>query len=72
VIFNKPEIIETLLNHNANVNVQMRKKMGGQMGMKFYQPVHFAAKRGASWLKTLKKILDAEGVNVNSLNSDGV
>src|SRR6218665_3569902 len=70
VICNKPEIVETLVENGADVNVHL-KASDDYLGAKFCQPLHLASSRGHLWKLTLKKLLRASNIDLDAFNSDG-
>jgi ankyrin repeat protein len=73
VIYNQPEIVQQLVDLGAEVNnAYITQKMtDGKIGVKFDQPIHFAAGRGVKWLQTLKKLINTDEIDLNSFNSEG-
>jgi ankyrin repeat protein len=72
VILNQPDLVETLIKHGADANIQIRKMQSDtKMGVKFDHPVHFSVCKGQLWFKTLAILLKSEHINMNSFNSEG-
>lgn len=70
VIFNKHKIVEMLIENKADVNVHI-KTTHENLGVKFDQPLHFAASRGSLWKSTLRQLIKAEDIELDGFNSDG-
>lgn len=65
-----PEVVRVLIEHGADVNVQITSRACGSVLHEL--PLHVAASRGLDWLPTLVQLINCPTVKLDATNSDGM
>ena len=69
VCTNQPATVHRLLKAGADVNVQIQRQTSA--GLRFFQPIHFAASQGLEWSEVLEVLLKCPVIDVHALNDQG-
>lgn len=68
VVVNNSTIVALLIEAGADINIATNQKSPLTSEITVTFPLHYAAKRGVKWLKTLRVILAAKNINVMGKN----
>ena len=70
VFMNQLESVKLLIEEGADVNIEIHRHFDS--GYRFYRPIHCAASKGLEFSDVLSVLLEAKGIDIHAVNSEGL